>query len=48
MKKIILMMLPLIAAVLGFNLRENIMVTGTVSDTTGNPVPLVSVSVKGS
>jgi Ca-activated chloride channel family protein len=47
MKKMILLMIPVVLAVLSFTIPANFIVTGTITDSNGNPIPYVSVLMKG-
>lgn len=47
MKKILILIAPLVILMLAFRPVKNIIVTGKVTDGTGNPVVAASVSVKG-
>lgn len=47
MKKLIALMIPVVLAVLSFTSPANFNVSGTISDSNGNPIPFVSVYLKG-
>ncbi len=46
MKKILLLLLPLVVAMLGFIQKNNFIVSGTITDAKGNVVPFVNIKVK--
>ncbi len=46
MKKILFLLLPLVLTMLGFIKKNNFVVSGTVTNTSGNVVPFASVKIK--
>ena len=47
MKKIIVMLIPVVLIMLSFNSKQQFIVTGIVTDQSGKPVPFVTVMIKG-
>jgi Ca-activated chloride channel family protein len=47
MKQIMLMLIPMILIVAGFNLKQEHIITGTITDEKGVPIAFATVSVKG-
>lgn len=46
MKKILLLLMPVLVTILGFTEKNDFIVSGTVTDVSGNVVPFVTVQVK--